>query len=364
MASEVIGFVGLGTMGASMAATCRRRAIELVVHDLHRQAASHVLDAGATWAETPRALAAQSDVIFTSLPEPPDVEAVALGAGRAACRREAGRGVLRSLDQCAGGGEEAARGLRREGRAHARRAGERRTEGRRIAQARDLGRRRARRCSTSTRPCSTRSATRRAISGRSARRPSPSWCTTCRATRSSARWPRRLHDGRQGRRRAARAVEGGAPGRAGPALHLRRAGRPVPARQPTIRPHFALKLAHKDVSLANALGRELGVPMRMCNLALRRDDRGDGTRLGRARFARRHAAAAGARRRRDRGRARHGCARRSPRGMRGNSRRMKATVSLPLMPAKAGTQSFGQRTGSPLSRGRAETTVFVAPRAP
>jgi len=33
-------------------------------------------------------------------------------------------------------------------------------------------------------------------------------------------------------------------------------------------PAFALKLAHKDLSLANALGRELGVPMRMCNLTL------------------------------------------------------------------------------------------------
>jgi 3-hydroxyisobutyrate dehydrogenase-like beta-hydroxyacid dehydrogenase len=33
-------------------------------------------------------------------------------------------------------------------------------------------------------------------------------------------------------------------------------------------PAFALRLAHKDVSLANALGRELGVPMRMCNLTL------------------------------------------------------------------------------------------------
>jgi hypothetical protein len=33
-------------------------------------------------------------------------------------------------------------------------------------------------------------------------------------------------------------------------------------------PAFALKLAHKDVSLANALGRELGVPIRMCNLTL------------------------------------------------------------------------------------------------
>jgi len=33
-------------------------------------------------------------------------------------------------------------------------------------------------------------------------------------------------------------------------------------------PSFALRLGHKDVSLATALGRELGVPMRMANLAL------------------------------------------------------------------------------------------------
>jgi len=33
-------------------------------------------------------------------------------------------------------------------------------------------------------------------------------------------------------------------------------------------PAFSLKLAHKDVALANALGRELGVPMRLCNLTL------------------------------------------------------------------------------------------------
>ena len=33
-------------------------------------------------------------------------------------------------------------------------------------------------------------------------------------------------------------------------------------------PNFMLKLAHKDVSLATALGRELGVPMRLANLTL------------------------------------------------------------------------------------------------
>ena len=42
MASEVIGFVGLGTMGASMAANLQKAGYRLVVHDLHRQAASHV----------------------------------------------------------------------------------------------------------------------------------------------------------------------------------------------------------------------------------------------------------------------------------------------------------------------------------
>ena len=64
-------------------------------------------------------------------------------------------------------------------------------------------------------------------------------------------------------------------------------------------PNFALKLATKDVTLATALGRELGVPMRMCNLALCRDGGSVQPRLGRPRLPRRDAAAAGARRRRD-----------------------------------------------------------------
>ncbi len=75
----VVGFVGLGTMGGRMATNLQKAGFKLVVHDLHRQAASHHLNAGATWAETPRALASQADVIFSSLPEPADVEAVALG---------------------------------------------------------------------------------------------------------------------------------------------------------------------------------------------------------------------------------------------------------------------------------------------
>src|SRR5215475_15736661 len=75
----VVGFVGLGTMGGPMAANVQGAGFELIVHDLHRQAASHHLAAGARWADSPRALAQQADVIFSSLPEPQDVEAVALG---------------------------------------------------------------------------------------------------------------------------------------------------------------------------------------------------------------------------------------------------------------------------------------------
>src|SRR5438046_5496083 len=74
----VVGFVGLGAMGGRMAANVQRAGFKLVVHDLHRQAASHHLAAGAIWADSPRALAREADVIFSSLPEPSDVEAVAL----------------------------------------------------------------------------------------------------------------------------------------------------------------------------------------------------------------------------------------------------------------------------------------------
>jgi 3-hydroxyisobutyrate dehydrogenase-like beta-hydroxyacid dehydrogenase len=75
----VVGFIGLGTMGGKMATNIQKAGYKIVVHDLHRQSAGHHLQAGAEWAETPRMLAEKSDVIFTSLPEPTDVERVALG---------------------------------------------------------------------------------------------------------------------------------------------------------------------------------------------------------------------------------------------------------------------------------------------
>jgi len=72
-----IGFIGLGAMGRHMAASLQRAGHELRVHDLKREAAAEHLAAGARWAESPTAAAQGVDVLFTSLPGPPDVEAVA-----------------------------------------------------------------------------------------------------------------------------------------------------------------------------------------------------------------------------------------------------------------------------------------------
>jgi 3-hydroxyisobutyrate dehydrogenase-like beta-hydroxyacid dehydrogenase len=71
-----VGFIGLGTMGGSMALNVRAAGHELIVYDLRREAAAPHLKAGATWAESPRALAAGAEIVLTSLPGPREVEAV------------------------------------------------------------------------------------------------------------------------------------------------------------------------------------------------------------------------------------------------------------------------------------------------
>ena len=74
-----VGFIGLGNMGGSMAYNALQGGNELVVHDLNREAATRHLEGGATWADSPRQVAEASEVVFTSLPGPTEVEAVALG---------------------------------------------------------------------------------------------------------------------------------------------------------------------------------------------------------------------------------------------------------------------------------------------
>ena len=74
-----IGFIGLGMMGAGMAANLQKSGHQLVVHDLSRQAASRHLGDGATWAASPREVAEACQLVFTSLPTPADVQAVGSG---------------------------------------------------------------------------------------------------------------------------------------------------------------------------------------------------------------------------------------------------------------------------------------------
>src|SRR5262249_47895535 len=68
------------TMGAGMASNLQKAGYKLVVHDIRQDSATTHLKAGAKWADNPKALAAQCQVIFTSLPGPPEVEPVALGS--------------------------------------------------------------------------------------------------------------------------------------------------------------------------------------------------------------------------------------------------------------------------------------------
>ena len=75
-----VGFIGLGTMGASMASNLQAAGHELSVNDVRKEVAAPHLAKGAAWQDTPRQVAEGVDVIFTSLPGPVEVESVALGA--------------------------------------------------------------------------------------------------------------------------------------------------------------------------------------------------------------------------------------------------------------------------------------------
>lgn len=75
----VVGFIGLGNMGSGMSMNIAKSGYKMIVHDLDRNAAIPILEFGAEWADSPREIAEKCDVIFTSLPGPLEVEAVATG---------------------------------------------------------------------------------------------------------------------------------------------------------------------------------------------------------------------------------------------------------------------------------------------
>jgi len=264
--STVVGFVGLGTMGSRMAANVQMAGLKLVVHDLHRQAASHHIEAGAIWADSPRALASQADVIFSSLPEPADVEAVALGPDGLIAGIRSGAAhfdlstnsptVVKAihaafaekgahmLDAPVSGGPAGAASRKLaiwvggDENVFNRHKSVLDAIGDKAAYIGPIG--------TATVAKLVHNMSGYAIvcalaetftlGVKAGVEPLALW----QAVRQGAAGRRFTFDG---------LIDQFLPGKYDP-------------------PAFALKLAHKDVALANALGRELGMPMRMCNLAL------------------------------------------------------------------------------------------------
>ena len=74
-----LGFIGLGLMGKPMALNLLKAGYPLVVHNRSQQVVSELVIEGAERAQSPREVAEQVEVIFTNLPDSPDVEKVALG---------------------------------------------------------------------------------------------------------------------------------------------------------------------------------------------------------------------------------------------------------------------------------------------
>ncbi|PYM71037.1 MAG: 3-hydroxyisobutyrate dehydrogenase [Candidatus Rokuibacteriota bacterium] len=229
-----VGFIGLGTMGASMASNLQAAKHELWVHDVRREVAKPHVDAGAQWKDTPREVAAAVEVVFTSLPGPVEVEAVALGADGLVSGMRKGAAYfdlstnspalirrlhalfkdkgLHLLDAPVSGGPKGARTRKLALWV----GGDKEIYDRfkpvlALAEVFTMG------VKAGVEPLGLWKAVRQGAGGR-----------------------RRTFDG---------LIDQFLPGTFEP-------------------PAFSLKLAHKDVTLATALARELGVPMRMANLAL------------------------------------------------------------------------------------------------
>jgi 2-hydroxy-3-oxopropionate reductase len=74
-----VGYIGLGLMGKSVARNILKAGFPLVVHNRSRAAVDELVSEGAAVADSPAEVASQVDVVFTNLPDTPDVEKVVLG---------------------------------------------------------------------------------------------------------------------------------------------------------------------------------------------------------------------------------------------------------------------------------------------
>ncbi|WKN42409.1 NAD(P)-dependent oxidoreductase [Tunicatimonas pelagia] len=74
-----IGWIGTGVMGAAMVNRLQAAGYSCIVYNRTQEKAEVALNKGAVWADTPKAVAEQSDVVFTIVGFPQDVREVYLG---------------------------------------------------------------------------------------------------------------------------------------------------------------------------------------------------------------------------------------------------------------------------------------------
>lgn len=79
MTIKNVGWIGTGVMGQSMCGHLLDAGYTLHVHNRTKAKADPLLKGGAHWQDTPKAVAAQSDIVFTIVGFPKDVEEVILG---------------------------------------------------------------------------------------------------------------------------------------------------------------------------------------------------------------------------------------------------------------------------------------------
>ncbi len=77
--ANTIGWIGTGVMGISMLSRLQQQGYHCVVYNRTRSKAQSLLDQGAIWADSPKAVAQQSDVVFTIVGFPNDVREVYFG---------------------------------------------------------------------------------------------------------------------------------------------------------------------------------------------------------------------------------------------------------------------------------------------
>ncbi|MBL9080279.1 MAG: NAD(P)-dependent oxidoreductase [Planctomycetales bacterium] len=89
-----LGWIGTGVMGKSMAGHLMDKGFSMTVYNRSKDKAQPLVDKGAKWADTPKAVAEASDVVFSIVGFPADVRSVILGADGALAGSKSGNVIV------------------------------------------------------------------------------------------------------------------------------------------------------------------------------------------------------------------------------------------------------------------------------